>query len=228
MFTTLKHRFALLALSVAGIAIGPTCSAEASTIEAGQTGVLVPVVGDRSGSPRFGLSLDISSPVGSIEIRHLASDNTLLATELLSFDSSGNGAYQFDLSYLSVNGLVDIESLFPGLDLVGQLGGDPAGGAGLDPWVSEHTELNSGKIIWSFEDGTVITIDPNAGEAEVQTPTFQDLVSAPLPSLELPASIAITNLTPEAIKAANVVPEPASVALMLIAATLALTTARRR
>jgi hypothetical protein len=223
---TLKHQLALLALSLIGIAVGPSCSTEASNIEPGQTGVLVPVVGDRSGSPRFGLSLDIPSPIGSIEIRHLATDSTLLATELLSFDSSGNGAYQLDLSYLSVNGLIDIESLFPGLDLVGQLGGDPTAS---EPWVSEHTELNSGKIIWSFEDsGTVITVDPNAGQAEVQTPTFQGVVSAPLPLLELPASISIANLTPETIKASNLVPEPATLALVLIAGTLAITINRRR
>ncbi len=93
--------------------------------------------------------------------------------------------------------------------------------------MSEHTELNSGKIIWSFADGTVITIDPNAGQAEVQTPNFQGAVSAPLPLLELPASIAITNLTPATIKATNLVPEPASVALMLIVGTLAIVTVRR-
>ena len=224
----LKLKIACLVLGLAGIGIGKTCSAETVTIRSGESGVLVPEFGgDSSGSSRFGLSLDISNPLGSIEIRHIASDNTLLATELLSFDPLGNGAYQLDLSYLSVKGLVGIETLFPGLDLVGQLGGDPTGGAGLDPWVSVHTEVN-GKIIWSFEDGPVITLDPNAGEAEVHTPTFQGVTSAPLPLLEAPATIVIANLTPDVVEAANVVPEPASVALVLIAGPLAIMIARRR
>ena len=210
-----------LALFLLSAAIVQSGAADTLTIPPGQTGILVPdVFRDGSGSIRFGLSLDISSPLGFIEIRHLASDNTVLATELLSFDSSGSGAYQFDMSYLSVSGLVDIESLFPGLNLVGQLG---------DQWVGVHTELNSGKAIWSYPSGKVMTtLDPNAGEAEVQTPNFQGVASAPLPLLELPATIAIANLTPGTIVACSVVPEPASVALMLIAGTLAITIASRR
>lgn len=192
MSLNLRFQIACLALFILSAAMVQSGAAETLTIPPGQTGSLVPeVFRDGSGSIRFGLSLDIDDPEGSIEINDFASDGTLLVTTTITF-VGGFGAssyqYAFETSYDSVNGLVDIESLFPGLDLVGELGGSPTA---ADPWVSEHTTLNSGKIIWSYSDGTVITLDPTAGEAEVQTPTFQGVASAPLPLLEIPGTIAI-------------------------------------
>lgn len=211
-----------LALFLIGDAMVQSGAADTLTIPSGQTGSLVPeVIRNGSGSIRFGLSLGINDPDGSIEINDFASDGTVLATTTIIF-SGGFGAssyqYAYDTSYLSVNGLVDIESLFPGLDLVGELGGYPAA---AEPWVSEHTELNSGKIIWSYSDGTVITLDPTAGEAEVQTPNFQGVAQAPLPLLQLQNNnLHIANLTPGAIEAFSVVPEPATLALVWMAMLL--------
>lgn len=192
----MHNQLPFLAAMTVGIAFVQGHTADAITIGPSMTGTLVPTIIDRS----FGFSLDISRPTGLVEIIDLAADGTTVATTSIFFDSSGDGTYQLDMTYLGPTGLVDIEPLLPGLDLTGQLGG---GRDALEPWVSEHTELNSGKIIWSFSDGTVITLDPKASEIDVDTRSGSFTGSVPPSFLEVPARILIQNNTSDAIDALN-------------------------
>jgi hypothetical protein len=199
-----------------------TRTTAAVTIEPAEVGTIVPVIVRN----HLGLNLDIPIPQGSIAIRDLDASSSLLATTTITFDSAGDGTYELDASYRSSGGLVDIESLLPGLNLLGQLGGGPAA---LDPWVSEHTELSSGKLIWSFSDGTVITIDPNASEVEVDTASGSFLGSAPPPLHGHPATIVIENNTPGPIEAVSfTVPEPGCAPMMLVALLTGFWLRRRR
>ena len=198
-FTSRQLLLRIALLAVPGMWATTTA---AVTIGPGETETLIPVVVRNN----FGLRFDIASPQGSIEIRDLDASMSTLATTTIIFDSSGDGSYHFDASYRGAAGLVDIESLFPGLDLMGQLGGDPGA---LEPWTSVHTELSSGKWIWSFSDGTVITYDPNSSVADVVTNFGTFVATAPDALLELPATIVIENNTPGPIDAVSfAVPEP--------------------
>jgi hypothetical protein len=177
-------------------------SAQAVEILPGATGFLSPPPGNA-----FGVLLQIADPRGLIELEDLDGGTLPIATQTLMFDSSGDGRYEWDATYRSTARLIDIESLFRDLDLVGRLDADPAGGD--DNWVSEHTELNSGKIIWSFSDGTVITLDPSPNSSQVNVHTLAGSFvnpNAPVALLAHPARIQILNNTPGLVEALFFVP----------------------
>ncbi len=188
VFSRLRPTLVLAILAVTSLW---ATTAVAIPIGPGETGTLVP---EERG---LGISLDIPVAQGVIEVRDLDASSLTLAIITLIFDPSGDGSYEFDVTYRSTGGvLIDVESLFRGLDLVGQLGGPSA-----SEWSSVHTVLNSGKLIWSFSDGSVIVYDPSSSEMIVETMSGSFVAIVPPMSLEFPAVILIQNNTPGTIEA---------------------------
>jgi hypothetical protein len=206
-----------------------TAPAKAAIVPSGTTVIVEPTVPLGSGHT---LILDgFKTPLtGSILVEDLDASSDVVGTTAIFFDTSGSGNYNYDYSYLGYDSshpsgsvLVDVESLLPGLNLTGELGGGPTA---LDPWVSEHTAVGD-KIIWSFSDGTVITVDTNPAEIEVDNRFGHFSGPAPVPYHEPLARVRIQNNTNQAFEALLVVPEPTTAALITLAAATLMLRRRR-
>ncbi|MGE0337271.1 MAG: hypothetical protein AB7Q76_18425 [Gammaproteobacteria bacterium] len=212
-----------LSMTLLAVVLAATCprgvNAEAFSVAPGETSMFFRPNPSGDSTPQHFFSVEIAearSPNGSILIEDIDAGSAVIAATHIFFDDSGDGSYLFDVFLREISSaLVNLEPLMPGLNLVGELSTDP----GSSAWVSEHTELNSGKIIWSFSDGTVITVDPSAGTASVDGRPGRFSAAIPAPQLEFPSAVRITNNTPDLI-AVDVafVPLPASLSLMLPAA----------